>query len=118
MKRLVLICVFTLIASLVPIYAADSGNSTATNITNNPTHHKLHKFTQEKQLIHDKINAIKSTDPQKYQEIQGLKNEIKHLHQQIQTLKKQNPLSSENQIKQLQEEIKSYKNQILNLLGI
>ncbi|MDP3066571.1 MAG: hypothetical protein Q8N08_07520 [Methanobacteriaceae archaeon] len=135
MKKLAILGLVALIVGMVPIYALNS-NSTACseNCKLNSTQKyqfkneigkqmkngRDHQYRNSKrhQQLEAKIEALKISDPAKYQQIQDLKIQIENLRQQIRTLRQQNKTANQFQIQVLRNQIKDKRNQILALLGL
>ncbi|HMK54005.1 MAG TPA: hypothetical protein VK444_04405 [Methanobacteriaceae archaeon] len=127
MKKLAILGIMALMVGMVPAYAADTNTTHHTGKHQLNGHHK-HQFNNatgyqcnkighwKNSQIAAKIEALKTSDPAKYQQIQDLKTQIQTLKQQIHTLRQQN--NTATQIQQLRNQIKDKRNQILKLLGL
>ncbi|MEG3224050.1 MAG: hypothetical protein BME94_00640 [Methanobacteriales archaeon Met13] len=135
MKKLAILGVVALIVGMVPIYALDN-NSTACSdnckLKSTPQHqfknaigHQMkngigrkYRNSKRHQQLEAKIEALKTSDPNKYQQIQKLKTQINTLRQQIHTLRQQNKTANQSQIQVLRNQIKDKRTQIRALLGL
>ena len=115
-KKLAIVSVLFILFAMVPIYAQDSNSTNA--MGNNQLIKHPFKFLKLKcHELKNKIEALKTSDPAKYQQIVDIKSKIKQNHDQIKTLRQQNKTGNQAQIQDLINQNKDLKNQIRTILG-